>query len=348
MSMGKGEITVLRLGHRPQRDKRITTHVALVARAFGANSIQISEKDAELEKTIRDVVDRFGGDFSIETGVSWKKVIRQWEGPVIHLTMYGERLEDMLGNIEKGDVLVVVGAEKVPGEVFKLADYNVSVGNQPHSEVAALALFLDRFTEAKWAGQRFEGKRIILPSRKGKTVIDIDEGYLDREDCLKVLREAGCEQDVIKHSEVVTKLAVKMAEACEADQDLVRTASMLHDIGRSVTHGPEHGYQGGRILRKMGFPESIASIVERHVGGGLGAQELKGLGLPAKDLVPVTLEEKIVCLADKLVDDNQKVRLEIEIQKLMEKGLEKATQRVKELHRELTKICCIDPEELDL
>ncbi|UCD92248.1 MAG: tRNA (cytidine(56)-2'-O)-methyltransferase [Methanobacteriota archaeon] len=219
--MGDTDITVLRLGHRPQRDKRITTHIALVARAFGASSIQISEKDAELEHTIRDVVDRFGGGFSIETGVNWKKIIRQWEGPVVHLTMYGEPLEDVAGDIAKGDILVVVGAEKVPGEVFKHADHNVSVGNQPHSEVAALALFLDRLTEAGWTRHQFEGRRIIVPTKKGKTVIDIEEGYLCNGDCLDVLKEAGCEQDVIKHSEVVTKLAVKMAEACKADVGLV-------------------------------------------------------------------------------------------------------------------------------
>ncbi|MFQ5884387.1 MAG: HDIG domain-containing metalloprotein, partial [Thermoplasmata archaeon] len=310
------KITVLRLGHRPERDKRITTHVALVARAFGANSIQISEKDEEIEKTIRDVVDRFGGDFSIRTGVNWKRLIRQWDGPVVHLTMYGESLERAIGNIPEGHVLAVVGAEKVPADVYKLADTNLSVGNQPHSEVAALALFLDRLTAAGWTRHRFEGRRTIIPSKKGKIVIDMEEGYLSREDCLEILKEAGCEDNVVKHSEVVTKLAVKMAGICEADVDLVRTSSMLHDIGRSVTHGPEHGFEGGRILRELGFPGRIAFIVERHVGGGLDARELKELGLPAKDLVPVTLEEKIVCLADKLVDDNQKVRLEIEIQKL--------------------------------
>ncbi|UCD92249.1 MAG: HDIG domain-containing protein [Methanobacteriota archaeon] len=123
---------------------------------------------------------------------------------------------------------------------------------------------------------------------------------------------------------------------------------MLHDIGRSVTHGPEHGYQGGRILRRMGFPENIASIVERHVGGGLDAQELSEMDLPPKDLIPTTLEEKIVCLADKLVDEDGKSSLEKEIQKLRKKGLEKSIQRVKELHRELTEVCGFDPEDIEI
>ena len=62
------EIYILRLGHRPERDKRITTHVALTARAFGAKGIFVSTKDEVLENSIRSVVDRFGGDFTIETG----------------------------------------------------------------------------------------------------------------------------------------------------------------------------------------------------------------------------------------------------------------------------------------
>ena len=85
-------IAVLRIGHRPDRDKRITTHVALVARAFGAEKMFVDTKDRKLEETIRSVCGRFGGDFTIETGVSAKTILTQWEGLVVHLTMYGEKL----------------------------------------------------------------------------------------------------------------------------------------------------------------------------------------------------------------------------------------------------------------
>jgi len=165
-------IAILRIGHRPFRDKRITTHVALVARAFGADKIFVDTRDTKLESTISSVVDRFGGDFKIETGVDWKKVIKTWNGVKIHLTMYGLPLDHVIPEIKKHrDVLIIVGSEKVPAELFELADYNIAVGNQPHSEVAAVALFLDRYLEGKWAERVFDGKVKIVPSEKGKKVI---------------------------------------------------------------------------------------------------------------------------------------------------------------------------------
>jgi len=165
-------IAILRIGHRPFRDKRITTHVALVARAFGADKIFVDTRDTKLESTISSVVDRFGGDFKIETGVDWKKIIKTWNGVKIHLTMYGLPLDHVIPEIKKHrDVLIIVGSEKVPAELFELADYNIAVGNQPHSEVAAVALFLDRYLEGKWAERVFDGKVKIVPSEKGKKVI---------------------------------------------------------------------------------------------------------------------------------------------------------------------------------
>ena len=168
-------ITVLRLGHRPQRDKRITTHVALVARAFGADKIIITTKDESIEHTVRDVVQRFGGNFEIITGVSWKKIIREFEGVKVHLTMYGMPIDDVMEEIPRNrDLLIIVGAEKVPREIYEVADYNVAVGNQPHSEVAALAIFLDRCYEGKELKRQFDGKMKIVPQKKGKLVIKTD------------------------------------------------------------------------------------------------------------------------------------------------------------------------------
>jgi tRNA (cytidine56-2'-O)-methyltransferase len=164
-------ITVLRIGHRIPRDQRITTHVALVARAFGADNILIDTKDTTLEETIGSTCQRFGGTFSIQTGVNRKTVLRQWKGLIVHLTMYGERLDEALPRIDKNrDLLIVVGAEKVPAELYEIADFNIAVGNQPHSEVAALSLFLDRYTGATWQDATFEGNIEIIPCKKGKTV----------------------------------------------------------------------------------------------------------------------------------------------------------------------------------
>jgi len=162
-------ITVLRLGHRPARDKRVTTHVALTARAFGADAVLVSTRDLALERSIRGVVRRFGGSFRIETGVAWRRVLK---GAKVHLTMYGERLQDVLPRLPRKDLLIVVGAEKVPRELFDLVDWNVAVGNQPHSEVAALAIFLDHLLGPEGFGREFAGPLQIRPSPRGKDVVE--------------------------------------------------------------------------------------------------------------------------------------------------------------------------------
>ncbi len=165
-------ITILRIGHRIQRDKRITTHCALISRAFGADQILIDTFDKKIEETIFSTCKRFGGSFKIKTGVKTKKIIEEWKGIIVHLTMYGEKLNHAIKKIDKKkDILIIVGAEKVPGYIYEKADFNISIGNQPHSEVAALAIFLDRITEGKWIDKKFNGKLEIIPSNKGKKVI---------------------------------------------------------------------------------------------------------------------------------------------------------------------------------
>lgn len=166
-------IVILRHGHRLDRDKRITTHVALVARAFGADKVIITTKDERIERTVASVVHRFGGSFTVETGIDYRAVFREWSGTVVHLTMYGESLATGLPKIDlTKDLLVVVGAEKVPAAFYERADVNLAVGNQPHSEVAAVALFLDRITNGAWQSKDFSGPLTILPNPRGKTVRD--------------------------------------------------------------------------------------------------------------------------------------------------------------------------------
>jgi len=165
-------IVVLRIGHRISRDKRITTHVALVARAFGADKILVDSIDKKLEKTIESTCGRFGGIFKIKTGVNKKNIIKDWKGIIVHLTMYGESLEKSIEKIDKNkDIMIIVGAEKVPAYIYDVADLNISVGNQPHSEVAALSIFLDRYNKGSWQKKKFNGKLEILPTNKGKKVI---------------------------------------------------------------------------------------------------------------------------------------------------------------------------------
>ncbi|MHC1605210.1 MAG: tRNA (cytidine(56)-2'-O)-methyltransferase [Candidatus Methanofastidiosia archaeon] len=162
-------ITILRIGHRPQRDKRITTHVALVARAFGADKIVISEDDPKIKETIESIVDSWGGDFSVDF-IGWKEFLRSFKGKIVHLTMYGIPFEDRMSEIRKHkDICIIVGAEKVPPEIYRLSHYNLSVGNQPHSEVSALSLFLDRYFEGKQFKKKFKNANLeIVPSECNK------------------------------------------------------------------------------------------------------------------------------------------------------------------------------------
>ncbi|AAB99395.1 TPA: tRNA (cytidine(56)-2'-O)-methyltransferase [Methanocaldococcus jannaschii] len=171
-------VEVLRLGHRGDRDKRISTHVALTARALGADKIIFTTEDEHVENSVKKVVESWGGNFEFVVEKHWRKYIREFKkrGIVVHLTMYGANINEIMPEIREisrdKDILVIVGAEKVPKEVYELADYNVSVGNQPHSEVAALAIFLDRLFEGKTLYRDFEDAKIkIVPSKDGKVVI---------------------------------------------------------------------------------------------------------------------------------------------------------------------------------
>jgi tRNA (cytidine56-2'-O)-methyltransferase len=177
------DITVLRLGHRLPRDERITTHVALVARAFGATGIIYSgQQDSSLEKSVSSVANAWGGTFSISYEKNFISAIKRFKKndfTIAHLTMYGMPLSEKMAEIRNGakknqKLLVIIGAERVPGEVYELADYNIAITSQPHSEVAALAIFLDRAMDGKELergfDENFKGKIKLVPKEKGKEI----------------------------------------------------------------------------------------------------------------------------------------------------------------------------------
>lgn len=179
--MDMSYVIVLRIGHRYHRDSRVTTHVCLTARALGADGVIIADReDHALEATIGEVTKRFGGSFRVESGKPWRKTIRDWKekgGKIIHLTAYGLRLPEVTDEIRRSqaDLLVIVGSEKMPGEVFKLADWNVSVTNQPMSEVAALAVFLDWHLQHREFDKDFANAKIrIIPSEDQKRIQQFD------------------------------------------------------------------------------------------------------------------------------------------------------------------------------
>jgi len=179
-------IVVLRWGHRPQRDVRLTTHVALTARALCASGFILSDvEDHSIAETVNKITGRWGGAFKFEMGTPWKKAVSNWKakgGIVVHLTAYGENIQksDVLERIKVSgkDVLLLVGSQKVPGEFYsnELSDFNVSIGNQPHSECAALAVFLDRFFAGEELAKDFGGAKMkIVPSARGKKVKKVSD-----------------------------------------------------------------------------------------------------------------------------------------------------------------------------
>jgi|TARA_B100000965_G_scaffold184854_1_gene154315 tRNA (cytidine56-2'-O)-methyltransferase len=175
-------LSVLRLGHRRDRDKRITSHLGLTARAFGADEVILAgDRDPSALETWDSVTERFGGEFSSrfeESPLSFlRKQAKSGEATIIHLTMYGSPWEGSIPTIPTDKpALVVVGGTKVPAEVYHLADHNVSVGNQPHSEVAALAVFLNSWLGPVDSDSKFSGAKMkVVPSAKGKVVINDEE-----------------------------------------------------------------------------------------------------------------------------------------------------------------------------
>lgn len=168
-------IEVVRIGQRLVRDDRVTTHVALVSRAFGAERIFMTEINPEIKGTVKKINATWGGDFKVEFIDKWKSIVKKKKEEnfkIIHLTMYGENINDIQNKIQTEEkVLIVVGAEKVPREIYELSDYNIGVGDQPHSEISALAILLDRLQDGKQFEKTFSGaRRKIIPTKRGKNV----------------------------------------------------------------------------------------------------------------------------------------------------------------------------------
>ena len=174
---GSPEVAVLRLGHRPGRDERMTTHVGLTARALGADRVVLANEGSSRADTVEDITDRFGGPFAVGTTDAPVAFLDDWEGGVVHLTMYGLPVQEEMGAVRgrhrSEPLLVVVGAEKVPWDIYEAADWNLAVTNQPHSEVASLAVFLDRLYEGRELDREWEdADREVVPRAEGKRVED--------------------------------------------------------------------------------------------------------------------------------------------------------------------------------
>ncbi len=163
-----------------------------------------------------------------------------------------------------------------------------------------------------------------------------------REQAIELLRKNNCPAKVINHCEEVAKLALEIASKLEKkgikiDLKLVEAGALLHDIGRSKSHAVDHGVVGAKIAESEGLPEEVVRIIKRHVGGGITAQEAERFGWPKDVYEPVTLEEKIVSYADKLIDNSKRVPIDLEIERLQVEHRD-AAERVRKLHEEITRL----------
>jgi len=175
--MKERKVYILRLNHRPKRDKRATTHLFLAARALGAaGAFYSGEKDEKIQRSVEKVNESWGGNFQVSYVKNWEKTVMEWKnkgGKIVHLTMYGLPIQRVINQIKNlSALLVVVGGPKVPKKVYELADWNVSITSQPHSEISALAIFLHELFEGKELLISFEDARIvIIPQERGKKIL---------------------------------------------------------------------------------------------------------------------------------------------------------------------------------
>lgn len=154
-------------------------------------------------------------------------------------------------------------------------------------------------------------------------------------------------QVFVQHSWAVTQDSVALALEHEADVKFVREAAWLHDIGIKFTHAPsihclgelpylQHGIVGRELCERVGLARH-GLVCERHVGTGLTATEIveQGLPLPARDMLCVSKEERLICYADQFYSksESQKLPLDLVMARIKRHG-EPALARFLALHQE--------------
>lgn len=150
----------------------------------------------------------------------------------------------------------------------------------------------------------------------------------DKNDSLELLKRSGCNKRVIRHCQVVAKLAASIGEAIkekgyQVDLELVYSGALVHDIGRGMTHGLDHGVEGVRMAEDAGLDRRIINIIMTHIGAGISEDDAAEAGLPPGNYMPQTLEEKIVAHADNLVVDNKILTISEVVEILKKKGRHK-------------------------
>lgn len=174
--------------------------------------------------------------------------------------------------------------------------------------------------------------------------MDNKEDFLpDREFALDLLRRLKIPLSVRRHSEKVASKALEIAQSVKkvkVDMNLIEIGALLHDIGRTKTHSFKHALIGGKILKQRGFSEKLVRICETHILGGLDKEDAKKVGLPERDYLPRTIEEKIICLADKHTAGTRDVSIENRFRRWFQKYgrskiLLKSKKRIEEIQKEI-------------
>jgi len=159
----------------------------------------------------------------------------------------------------------------------------------------------------------------------------------------ELLRILKVPYQVRKHSIKVAEKALEIANKIKkkkVNKNLVEVGALLHDIGRAKTHGFNHALIGGKILKERGLPNQLVRICETHILGGLDKEDAKFIGLPEKEYLPITLEEKIICVADKLTVGTKEVTIEQRFNKWFSKYgkttlLLKSKERTEKMQKEI-------------
>jgi uncharacterized protein (TIGR00295 family) len=173
----------------------------------------------------------------------------------------------------------------------------------------------------------------------------------DEEQSLALHSKYGSNQHIVSHCVTVTRVSVVLTEALlekgvSIDRSSVVAGALLHDIGRNRTQTVEHGYIGARMLEEEGVDKPVVEIVKRHVGAGISSEEASSLGFPPGDYIPLTLEQRVVCFADKMVSADRVRPFEEEVKRFVRKGHD--VQRLLRLKEDVKAALGEDPETIVL
>ena len=171
----------------------------------------------------------------------------------------------------------------------------------------------------------------------------------DEAEALRIHRKYGSIPVIVEHCRAVERVARVIASGLvrrgvAVDEKVIQVGALLHDIGRTRIQTVRHGYEGAEILRREGVDEKVVEVVKRHVGAGITREEARRLGLPEGDYMPRTLEQKVVCFADKMIDSNKARPFAEEVKRFVRKGHD--VKKLEALKEDLRVVLGRDPEEV--